>query len=371
MSFFKAAFCSALYTQLSSVRTWFLVLLLPLLTFSASQLVPAGEAAAPVQVGVVLPERGGEDFWKRLEERGGSVVTFHAVGLEEAERQVAIGKWDCALLVPDDFEARLERGNVEGIFTLITGPGSVVYPMVRETAAACAAECLSPRMAEDYLADSGIVDRQSLDSVRPRLWEVLGEQERVLVTMETLDGRLMEPAALADSGVDRLLSGLTSIFLLIWTLLTAMDLGRWLNGSFARRLTPMGHELLLPRLAAALVPALFAGVLSLLALERPLTCVLALGPYLLFWGAAALALARTGQMWSALPILLPFVPTAGLLLSPVLADLSGLFPALAPVIRWNPITLYLRTCDGHWSDGLLLTAAGMLLLRFPHSFAKK
>ena len=39
-----------------------------------------------------------------------------------------------------------------------------------------------------------------------------------------------------------------------------------------------------------------------------------------------------------MPALLPFAPALGLLLSPVLLDLSLLFPALGPVIRWMPVT---------------------------------
>ena len=57
-----------------------------------------------------------------------------------------------------------------------------------------------------------------------------------------------------------------------------------------------------------------------------------------------------------LPVVLPFVPALGLLLSPMLLDLSQLFPALAPAVRWNPLTLYLRAGGGHWQDGLLLAA---------------
>jgi len=46
----------------------------------------------------------------------------------------------------------------------------------------------------------------------------------------------------------------------------------------------------------------------------------------------------------------------------VLVDLSLLFPVLKPVIRWMPVTLYLRACGGAWADGLaLLLGAGVIL----------
>lgn len=364
MSFFLTAFRSGLRAQLTGWRTWLLLLLLPLVTFGALRAMPAQEVSTPVQVGVVLPEEGGEEFWRRLEARSGLVVTFHAAGYDQAQRQVAAGQWDCALVLPEDFQARLARLDTYQLFTLLIGPGSTVYPLVRETAAACLAEQISPAMAEAYLLDSGIAREEELPEMRPRLEEVLLEKDRVLVTMETADGRALDPIALADSGVSGLLSGLTAILLLIWALLAAMDLGRWLEGPLARRLAPLRGRtaLLLPRLGAALLPALCSGALALLAVERPLACILALLPYLLFWGAAALALARWGRAWTVLPVLMPFVPVAGLLLSPVLLDLSLLFPALGPAIRWMPVTLYLRACAGAWGDGLVLAGGGIAIL---------
>lgn len=75
-------------------------MLLPLLTFGLARLAPAQEIAAPVQVGVVLPQEGGWDFWRRLEGRSGLVVSFQAAGLEQARRQAALGRWDCAPAPP-------------------------------------------------------------------------------------------------------------------------------------------------------------------------------------------------------------------------------------------------------------------------------
>lgn len=370
MNFSFTLFKTAL---LSRWRTGLLLLLLPLTAFGARALLPPEEASAPVQVGVVLPEEGGEAFWARLEQRSGLVAVFRRTGLDRAEREVAAGRWDCALVLPEDFEDRLARLEVDGLFTLVTGPGSAVYPMVRETASACVAELISPGMAEQYLLDSGIVEADRLEAVRPRLRDVLLDRDRVLVSMETRDGRPLDPLVLADSGISGLLSGLTAILLLIWALLAAMDLGRWLDAPFARRLRPLrgASALLLPRLGAALVPALCAGALALLAVDRPLPCILSLVPYLLFWGAAALALARLRPVWSALPAVLPFVPVLGVILSPMLLDLSLLFPALGPAVRWNPVTLYLRACGGSWPDALLLAAAGGVLLVLPPLLERK
>ena len=366
MNFMLLCFRTALREQLTSRRTWLLLFLLPLLTLAAARLIPAEEVSAPVQVGVVLPAEGGERFWSLLEERSGAVVTFCRTDEDTARRRVAAGTWDCAFLLPDDFADRLAQVDLYGLVTLLTGPGSTVYPMVRETAAAALAQCVSPTVAESYLLRSGIAGRDTIGDMRPRLQEVLLDQDRVLLSLETADGRPLDPIALADSGRGRILSGLVAVLLLIWALLTAMDLGRWLDSPFARRLAPLrgSSELLLARLGAALTPALLSGWLALLAAGQP-GFVLPLLPYLLFWGAVGSLLARRRGMWSALPVLLPFVPALGLLLSPVLLDLSQLFPVLAPVVRWNPITLYLRAGCGQWRDGLLLTAlAAVCLLLF-------
>lgn len=361
MSFVWTCLKSALRAQLASGRSWLLLLCLPLLTFGVRGVLPAEEASAPVRVGVVLPVRGGEEFWKKISARSGVVITFLAADEDQARRQVAAGRWDCALILPEDFEDRLARRDTYRLFTLLTGPGSTVYPLVRETAAACAAQLAAPGVAEDYLVDSGALDREEAAAARPRLEEELLEQQRVQVRLETADGRALEALELADSGVDGLLAGLTGVVLLVWALFTAMDLGRWLDSPFARRLLPLRGrmELLLPRLAGALAPALASGALVLLALERPWAYIWPLMPYLMFWGALALALARVPAAWKALPAVMPFVPAAALLLSPVPADLSLLFPALAPAVRWSPLSLYLRTCAGSRGDGLALAAAGL------------
>lgn len=267
MSFFLTLFKSGLRSQLSNWRGCLLLLLLPLTTFTAARLLPPEEVSAPVQVGVVLPAEGGGDFWERLEARSGLVVAFHRTDYAQAERQVATGRWDCALVLPRDFEDRLARLDTEELFTLLIGPGSAVYPLVRETASACVAELVSPGIAEKYLLDSGISGSDGLADVRPRLHEVLPDGERVLISMETVDGRPLDPLTLADSGVSVLLTGLVALLLLLWTLFTGLDLARWLASPFARRLLPLRgrRALLLPRLAAALLPALCAGALALLA----------------------------------------------------------------------------------------------------------
>lgn len=362
MRFLLTGTKTALACRMRDWRTW-LLLLLPLMALGVRLALTPEETAAPVRVGVVLPPSGGEDFWARLEQRGGLVTEFVRSDEETAVRQVAAGRWDCALLLPEDFADRLERLDVYHLATLLAGPGSTAYPLVRESAAACLFELMGPGVAERYLLDSGIADEGSIGPMRPRLREQLLERDRVLVTLETADGRRLDPIALTDSGTERLLAGLTAVALLVWTLFTAMDLGHWLESPPVRRLLPLRGQaaLLLPRQAGALAPALCAGVLALLAAGCP-GCIPALLAYLFFWGAAALVLCRHRTLWQALPAVMPFVPAAALLLSPVLADPALLFPSLAPATRWLPLSLYLNACGGEPSAALRLGAGGLLLL---------
>ena len=57
MRYFLTSFRTQLQLQLRTVRFWLLILLLPAAVFAAVKLIPAREAAAPVQVGVALPRR--------------------------------------------------------------------------------------------------------------------------------------------------------------------------------------------------------------------------------------------------------------------------------------------------------------------------
>ena len=366
MKFLGTCFLAALRGEMTRGRTWLLMLLLPLLSLGAARLIPAEAVSAPVQVGVVLPEEGGEQFWSVREGRSGLVGDVCLSDAETARRQVAAGAWDCALLLPDDFADRLEALDLYRVIELLTSPGSTVYPMVRETAAAALAQCVSPAVAERYLLRSGIAGQDTIEGMRPRLDEVLLDQDRVLIAMETADGAPMDAVTLADSGRDQLLAGLAAVLLLVWALLISMDLGRWLDSSFARRLAPLRGDawLVLPRLGAALVPAALSGGLALLAAGSP-GYLLPMLPYVLLWGAAGALLARRRALWSALPVLLPFMPAAGLLLSPALVDLSQLLPALSPAVRWNPVTLFLRAGRGGWADGLLLSALAAAAVLLP------
>ena len=352
MRFQWNAFQTALTWQLRSWKTWMFVFLLPALVWLLLAVLPEQERSAPVQVGVSLPEEGGEAFWALLEERGGVVVSFIRADEDAIAGKVASGQWDCGILLPEDFRERLDALDTGRLVTLCVGDGSTVYPLVKETVAACLAELLAPGIAREYLLDSGIADENTIQDMTPRLEQVLPDADRVGIAMTTLDGRALEAPALADHALSDLLHGMIAIMLLIWMLFSAMDMGRWLDTPFARRLRALRTptELLLPRAAATAVPLVCSAGAALCLLpagERDTWSLLA---YLAALSGLSFLAARARPVWTAFPVLAPIVPVFCLLTSPIILDPAVLFPAAA-LFRWTPVTLYLRACGGAGSAG--------------------
>jgi len=355
MRFFVVSFLTELELQLRRKRTWLLILLLPALVWTALRLIPGDEAAAPVRVGVVIPadDPEAEAYLQRLLLRSGTVVTFVPCDGETARGNVAAALWDCALLLPEDFGERVKALETRRLIDLVVSPASTVYPVVRETAAACLAEQLSPRIAADYLREAGAAEKTEIAVSQ------LPEEQRVLISLSTLGGKEISLTDIGNRGIREVLSGVTAMVLLIWAMFAAVDLGRWLDSLFARRLRGMhtATALLLPRALAALCPALLSAGAALLLLGCPLTQMAALAAYVLLLGALVPLPARWPAVWSALPVMMPFVPALCIVLSPVLVDPAAIFPDLAPLAACMPVTLYLRG-----ETALQLAAAAALLV---------
>lgn len=360
MRFQWNVFQTALIVQLRSWKTWLFVLLLPALVWLLLATLPERERSAPVQVGVCLPEEGAEAFWSLLEARGVVVVTFIPADEETIAAKVASGQWDCGLLLPEDFRERLDALDTGRLVTLWVGDGSTVYPLVRETAAACLAELIAPGIAREYLLDSGIADEDTIQDMAHRLEQILPDEERVGIAMTTLDGRTLDAPALADSTLSDLLHGLIAIVLLIWMLFSAMDMGRWLDAPSTRRLRALraATQLLIPRAAAAAVPLLCSAWAALRLLPAEGRSLWPLLAYLAALSGLSLLAARARPVWTAFPVLAPIVPILCLLTSPMILDPAVLFPAAAALFRWTPVTLYLRACGGAGSAGAALWGYG-------------
>ena len=358
MRYFLLSFGLSLRAQLRRGRFWLaLVLVLSVglaVRWAVGQTQPD---AAAVQAGVVLAG-GGEEFWEALEARGNGLVRFIRTDEDTARAKVASAQWDCALLLPDDFAGRLVAGKTEELVTLLIGPGSTVYPLIRETAAAALLELSSAGLAADYLLSSGIADETSLRDIAPRLQETLPQAQRVQIEMETLEGRPLTEVSLAGDSLSRILRGSLAAVLLVWTLFAAVDLGRWRQSGAAGRMRPCVGDFLLgvPRLLAALIPGFLLGAAGIVSSGGTVGSALALLPYLSAVGALALLLAVFRPVWKALPAVIPFAAASVFVLSPVFVDVTLLFPRLSPLVRWLPVTLYLEGCEG---DG---AALGRLLV---------
>lgn len=348
MIYFRTALRLHLAVRVKSLRFWLIFLLALTAGLAFRQMSGAdGAGSAPIQAGVVLPEEGGEEFWAVLSQRSGEILEFIPTGEARLRQMVASGQWDCGLILPEDFSRRMAAGGTEAVI-LVTGPGSTVYPLVRETAAAALSALLWPQIAEGYLAEYGLTPGP-LPDIAP-----------VTIALETLDGGPLTLPALARQGGARLFQGVTAALLLVWALFAAMDLGRWKETPAAARTRPCVGEaaLLAPRLAASLIQALLVSGGALLAALGRKAGLPALACYLAALGGFALVLGCRGA-WRLLSPLPPFAGMAALVLSPVIVDAGTLFPSLAPLVRRLPATWYLQACGGDWAamGKLLILAA--------------
>lgn len=356
---------TALSLRIRDVKSWLVLLMIPLLVLTVRLCLPEEEAAAPVRVGVSLPEEGAEAFWALLDERSGTVLQFLLADEEEIDRNVAAGKWDCGLIVAEDFAERLEQMDTDRMFTLRISSGSTVYPLVQETISACTARLLSAGIAQEYLQDSGIgLTEEAKTILRSRLQEPVSEADCVVVTMKTSDGAQLDPLTVAQGGVDALLRWVISAVLLVHMLLCTADLGKWFTSNGVRRMRPLrsATALLASRVSADGILAAAAGCAAMLLLGDGFAGCLAVATYVCFWASAAVLMARFPAIWSAMPILPPFAVVISLLLSSVLMDVSGMLPALGGIAGYVPSAVFLRICGGETPMALagFAVAAGIL-----------
>ena len=366
MKYMITAFFTALLQSFCRVKTWLPMLLLPLAVWSCLTFLPQEERTAPVQVGVAYPEEGAEDFRDCLEARSGTVVTFLPADDQTVRGKVATGQWDCGLLLHEEFEDRLNNLELNRLITICIGDGSTVYPLVQETVAASLAELIAPLMAYDYLDSSGMLTVETEDAAKELIQQVLTEEDRILIQLETADGEPLAAPELADDSLHGILRGLIAVVLLIWLMFSAMDLGRWLATPAATRLRPLRSvtSLLLPRALASAFPPFFSSCAALCLLPNGVHALLPLTAYLFALCALAILAARSRSVYTAFPYLLSFTPVICLLLSPILVDLSLFFPQIAPVQACIPVTMFLRGCEGSMLNILILaviSVAGLML----------
>jgi len=330
--------------------------LLALALTAAVPALPGPENGAIAQVGLVLPPEGGQAMAALLQEGESRAVRYILTDEETAEKKVLSGQWDCALLLAEDFDWKLEDLETRQLMTLLTGPGSTVYPLVQEHAAACVMQLLAEPMAAAFLEKNGVASPE---------WAEAPEETvpRVDIRLQTLEGAALEVPALKQAAERRLLLGTAAVLLLLWGLYLAGDLGRWLESGTARRLLAVRSEgqLLLPQLLAQSLPLVTWGGVLAGVLDGFPAAAAWLSYSLAVMGITLLA-ARCRPLWQAVPVCAPFLAAACFLLEPVLLDVEALFPVLLRWGRWRPVTLFMKSLAGDpGATGLLALEAAVLL----------
>lgn len=364
MRFLFSGIRTNLLSRLKSPGLYAVLLIVAIILAAVSQF-PAQEVSAPVQVGVVLPERGGEAFWKLLEQRSGTVLTFHKTDADTVDRNIAAGKWDCGIILSDDFAKCVDKADMTRAFTLRIGEGSTVYPLVREAVCACTIQLIGPGIAAKYLLDKGIVsDEAKLEQIRPLLEQTLDASQRVEIHLSTPDGQPLEPVKLAARGVDLILCWVVSAVLLVWLLLCATDLARWLQSPAARRMRPLRCATCLmgAKIGGDGLLALILGCAAMITLKTGFSGCAAVASYVLFWLSMALLLAHFTAVSTVIPVLVPFVMVISLLLSSVLLDISLVMPQLGAIGKWLPCRLFLNTCQGDLTGAAILLTGSLICI---------
>ena len=358
MNYFLTIFRCTLHQRLGSFKSWLVLILLPLLVLSAHLMLPESDTASAVSVGVVLPESGGNAMWELLESRNDSILSFILTDEDTLDRNIAAGKWDCGIILAEDFDQRVRELDTDRIFTLRIGPGSAVYPLVKETVSACMAQLIGADITWEYLLDSGITDE------RVALDQVLSEPDRVLVTMSTLHGEPLQVPELTNRSTVHFLRWLICASILIRMLFGAADLCRWVHSPGMKRAQPLRSPIsaMAARGAADALLLLFSASVALLLLGDGFWSIAAVFAYVVFWLMASLLLARFPGITTLLHGCIPFALVTSLILSPVLLDTSLILPGLSAISPWLPASLFLRSCNGDPAGLVYLLTGGSLAL---------
>ena len=356
MKYFITSAKFTLQQRLGSLRNWLVLLLLPLLALGASIMLPEWHAEAPVSVGVVLPESGGDEMWQLLLSRNDGVISFILTDEETLDRSVAAGRWDCGIILAENFDQMVKDLDTDRLFTLRIGPGSTVYPLVKETISACVAQLIAPGVATDYLWDSGII-AEDIDLQ-------LEEPDRVLVSMSTLDDHPLQVPELTTRSTQNLLRWLICIAILVRMLFGAADLAKWIHSPGIKRTVPLRSPLtsMAARASIDALLLLISASIAMLLLEGGFRGCIAVFGYVLFWLMVSLLLAQFPSVTTVLHVFIPFAVVISFLLSSVLMDISLIFPQLSGISRWLPVSMFLGICNGNWQDLLHLMVGGFLFL---------
>jgi|GEM_PF-2337546 len=141
------------------------VLVLLLLSSMGTALYVGRDNPVVVRVGVIMDQQS-KVAWgvvNALEKNNSlQLEVGEYPHLEQYIEVVEKGEMECVYVLAQDFDARIEAGDLWGIVTLIHSPGSVVYPLVNEAVYGAVFESCASLLAADVLAGILEVDAAGL-----------------------------------------------------------------------------------------------------------------------------------------------------------------------------------------------------------------
>lgn len=341
MRYFLCVISGSLSQRLRSVKFWLVLLLIPALILGLGSLA-GKEPPAHVTVGVALPESGAEALWALLSEHNDGILSFVTADADSIDRNVAAGKWDCGLILPEDFRERLERDELDKSITLRIGPGSAAYPIVQEVVSAYLAQLVSPAIAREYLQQSGIA--YSERELEKRQESIAAQTRQVGIAIKTLDGAPLQAPEMLRQGTGRLFRWLLCAVMMVRMLFAAVDLAKLAGSAAAKRFLPLraGVSMLLAHSCADGLLTVLCGCVAAALLGGGVWGIFAVAAYVLLWIPVSVLLAQFRWSSEFLPVWLPFASALSLLLSSALVDVSLLFPNLSALFQYLPCALFLR-----------------------------
>lgn len=128
-------------------------------------------------------------FFEKLTEMETPPVSFiRADHREQLDEMVASSVWECGYILPEDFEARLERGDYQQLFTRVVSPSTKMQALSNASISAALLSFVKDDVAAAYLDEKDIVSKEpffrflesSTLSAAPFRQHLILKQSRVL-----------------------------------------------------------------------------------------------------------------------------------------------------------------------------------------------
>ena len=363
MKMFMALFRLHIGRQLRRLSFWVafclpLLLLLCLAVFSPKE----QENTLIVGIWAEAESPSSQAFFEKLKAMETPPVSFvQAEHRDQMEEMVASSVWECGYILPEDFEARLERGNYQQIFTRMVSPSTKMQMLSNTSVSAAFLSFVKDDVAASYLEKNNIVSRETFF----RLLE--NKTLSALPFSATFDIETVKGVVPQNSTTQQLegpLRGTIAIGLFLYCILASTSVSQELRSPFSSRMAPLVGKRTLGISASlsTLLISFIMGVLMLLIVFSNTPSLflslkeeaLALALYLLCLSTLSYALSVLSKGTHVMA-LLPFLLLSSMVLSPVFIDIPKYIPMLHPISLILPPTWYFRACTGEiWAIGFLL-----------------